>query len=102
MRGRARHRVEAEPRERVTPTPILVPHDTDTVSCVFRPEVGLYNRAVLQTPSNLSASGGTKCVLNDDERHISLKLDSGIPGGEVETSRRFASILERAHESLVV
>ncbi len=61
----------------------------------------LYNSAVLQSPPDLSATGWTQCVLNDAERRISLKMDSRIPGGAEETSKRFADILERTHKSLV-
>ncbi len=82
-------------------SPILISLDSDTVSCTFRPEVGLYNSAVLQISADLSARGWTQCVLNDGEQRISLKLDSLAPGGSAETSTRFASILERVHEGLV-
>lgn len=81
--------------------PTLISLDSDSVSCVFRPEVELYNSAVLQSAPDLSATGWTQCVLNDAERRISLKLESRIPGGAEETSTRFAGILERTHTSLV-
>lgn len=80
-------------------SPILTSLDSGTVSCIFRPEVGLYNSAVLQTPADLSARGWTQCVRSDDSRRVSLKLDSRVPGGAAETSKRFAKILERTHES---
>lgn len=80
-------------------SPILISLDSGTVSCVFEPELGLYDSAVLKKPADLSAKGWTQCVLNDDERRVSLKLDSRVPGNAVETSRQFARILERIHES---
>ncbi len=81
-------------------SPVLISLDSDAISCTFRPEVGLYDSAVLQTPADLRAQGWTQCVLNDRDRHISLKLESRVTGRSARTSARFENILERVQRSL--
>lgn len=82
-------------------SPQLVSLDSETVSCVFRPEVGLYESAVLKAPADLSAMGWSDCVMNDEERRISLRATSMVPGGSAETATRFTQALERTHAAMI-
>ncbi len=79
----------------------LISLETDAVSCVFSPEVGLYDSAVLDAAPDLTAQGRTECVLNDSTRNLSLRLTSRVPGGATQTSPDFAQALERAHMKLI-
>lgn len=82
-------------------SPQLVSLDSETVSCVFRPEVGLYESAVLKAPADLSAMGWSDCVMNDEERRISVRATSTVPGGSAETAARFTQALERTHAAII-
>ena len=81
--------------------PTLVSLETDAVSCVFTPEVGLYDSAVLDAPPDLTADGRTECVLHDSKRNLSLRLESRVPGGANQTSEDFARTLEQVHGKLI-
>lgn len=80
--------------------PTLVSLESAEVSCIFQPEVSLYDSAVLAGEADLTASGFTDCVLNDDARNLSLRLTSLVPGGAATTSADFAEVLRRTHEGL--
>lgn len=84
----------------VTDSPILISLDSDEVSCVFQPQLGLYESAVLDAPADLTASGETICVLNDAKRNLSLRLASGVPGDANRTATDFDRALRRIHADL--
>ncbi len=81
--------------------PTLVSLESEDVSCVFQPSVGLYDSAVLDRPPDLTAKGRTDCVLNDVGRNLSLRITSRVPGDAMQTSTDFAQALESAHTRLV-
>ena len=79
----------------------LISLETDVVSCVFSPQVGLYDSAVLDAAPDLTAKGRTECVLNDSTRKLSLRLTSRVPVGATQTSQDFAKALKRTHAKLI-
>lgn len=89
------------PSNAVGDSPVLVSLQSATVSCIFHPDVGLYDSAVLGTPQDLTATGLTDCVLNDRDRNFSLRLTSRVPGDARRTSTDFAGVLDSTHAGLV-
>ncbi|MDO5734837.1 MAG: hypothetical protein Q4P15_00015 [Propionibacteriaceae bacterium] len=85
-------------------SPRLISFEANPVKCVFVPVVDLYESAVLATPSDLTASGLTDCVLVDPKRNLSLRLANhtdGFRGDAIQVANKFADVLERTHAGLV-
>ena len=80
---------------------LFITLQNDSVSCVFQPQVGLYDSAVLNAPADLTASGRTDCVLNDTHRNLSLRITSRVPADATQTATEFAGVLERTHAGLI-